>query len=305
MIKPLCSVVIPTIGRHNSLVSCLAALSRQTFQSFEVIVVDDGAAKPVCLDAAEWADKFTLIVVRQVNAGPAAARNRGAQVACGEIVAFTDDDCLPEPAWLETLVAAVREDPDALCGTVTFNGLENDVWAATSQLIIDLVYAHFNARPNEAYFLASNNIACRRETYLELGGFDPIFLKAGAEDRDFCDRWRMSLRPLLLITRPLLQHRHRQTLRKFIDIHYRYGRGAFLYQSMRRLRDSGTMKEDLVFHRSLPLLLRQQLRGHPFTRRAHLVLGIVLWQLANAAGFFLALAQKHCPKPPQAPKTPL
>lgn len=298
---PFVSVVIPTIGRRAALQCCLEALAQQTCPHFEVIVVDDGAPQPVCLDATAYERSFALRVIRQGNAGPAAARNRGVQAAAGEIVAFTDDDCLPDPTWLATLVASLQATPSALCGTMTYNGLPGDTWAATSQLIIDLVYAHFNARPNDAYFLTSNNIACRRDAYLELDGFDPSFAKAGAEDRDFCDRWRMSRRPLHLIAQPLLQHRHAQTLRKFLDIHYRYGRGAFLYQAKRRCRSSGTMKDDLGFHRSLAPLLRQHLRPHPIPRRLLLSWGIALWQIANATGFFRALAETRLAEHPPLP----
>jgi glycosyltransferase involved in cell wall biosynthesis len=274
----------------------LDALAAQTLPlgSFEVVMVDDGSNPPLALDVSRWVTRFPLRVVFQNNAGPAAARNRGVQEARGEIIAFTDDDCLPEPAWLETLVAAVRAHPDALCGTLTFNGLKDDFWAATSQVIIDLVYAHFNAQPHDAYFLTSNNIACRRAIFLELGGFDTGFSQAGAEDRDFCDRWRMSRRPIHLIPSSLLQHRHHQSLRKFVDIHYRYGRGAFVYQSKRRIRGSGTMKEDMGFHRSLPRLLGRLDSTHEgMGCMAGIFIGLAIWQLVNAVGFFSAMWEER------------
>ncbi len=265
--------------------------------SFEVIVVDDGAKEPLWMDASKWAERFSLLVVRQENAGPATARNRGVAEARGEFIAFTDDDCLPEPAWLETLIGAVRTNPEALCGTITFNDLKDDVWAATSQVIIDLVYAYFNTRPHDAYFLTSNNIACRRAIFLEMGGFDTGFSRAGAEDREFCDRWRMSRRPIHLIPSPLLQHRHHQSLRKFVDIHYRYGRGAFVYQSKRLTRGSGTMKEDMGFHRSLPRLLgRMDSTGRGMCCRAGILIGLAIWQFVNAAGFFSAVVLFFCKK---------
>lgn len=292
MSVPTISVIIPTCNRHKALGRCLDALAAHTMApgSFEVVVLDDGAAEPLVLDASKWAGRFSLRVVRQENAGPAAARNRGVQEACGEIIAFTDDDCLPEPAWLETLVASVQSHPEALCGTLTFNGLKDDFWAETSQTIIDLVYAHFNARQHDAYFLTSNNIACRRAIFLELGGFDTGFSRAGAEDREFCDRWRMSRRRIHLIRSPLLQHRHHQSLRKFVDIHYRYGRGAFVYQSKRRIRGSGTMKEDMGFHRALPgLLKRMDSTGEGIGHRAGILIGLAIWQLVNAVGFFSAM----------------
>lgn len=278
------------------MVCCLDALARQTLpaRSFEVIVVDDGSEPPLALDPWLWAEKFSLKVVCQKSSGPSSARNRGVAEACGHFIAFTDDDCLPEPAWIETLVAELEECPSALCGTVTVNGLPGNLWSATSQYIIDLVYAHFNSCPNDAYFLTSNNMACRRENFLGLGGFDTGFLKAGAEDRDFCDRWRMSGNPLHLIPKPLLQHRHKQSFLKFVDIHYRYGRGAFVYQSKRQMRGSGTMKEDMGFHRSLPSLIsRIQTDGEGNLLKIGIFFGLVIWQLVNAIGFFFAMWEDY------------
>jgi glycosyltransferase involved in cell wall biosynthesis len=282
------TVVIPTYGRSESLHHTLAALAKQDMRGFEVVVVDDGSPEPVTEDVAPTTDIFELRIIRQQNAGPAAARNRGAREARGEILAFTDDDCLPQPTWLSTLVQELSSHPDALVGALTFNGLPNNNWSATSQLIIDLVYDHFNRDPANAYFLASNNLACRRELFLKLVGFDGAFPRAGAEDRDFCDRWRMTKRPIRLLRQPLIEHLHAQTFAKFLNLHYRYGRGAYLYQIKRKKRASGTMAEDLGFHRALLQNLPPHLGSIQFWQRVLRVFALASWQLANAAGFFSA-----------------
>jgi GT2 family glycosyltransferase len=283
------SVIIPTYGRSESLRHTLAALAKQDMRGFEVVVVDDGSPEPVSEDVAPTTDVFELRIIRQQNAGPAAARNLGAREARGEILAFTDDDCLPRPDWLSTLTREILSHPEALVGSLTFNGLPDNNWSATSQLIIDLVYDHFNRDPENAYFLASNNLACRRELFLSLGGFDTSFPRAGAEDRDFCDRWRMTKHPIRLIREPLVEHRHAQTLRKFLDLHYRYGRGAYLYQAKRKERGSGTMTEDLGFHRALLRTVPKQLQGQCFFSKCTSFFTLLCWQAANAAGFFAAM----------------
>ena len=134
---------------------------------------------------------LSLGVVRQANAGPAAARNFGVTESRGEIIASTDDDCRPDPSWLGTIVQAARERDSALVGGTSYNGLPYDFLASVNQLILDLAYEHFNTDPEGSYLFASNNIACHRARFLELGGFDTTFPRAGGEDRDFCDRWRM------------------------------------------------------------------------------------------------------------------
>jgi glycosyltransferase involved in cell wall biosynthesis len=281
----LASVVIPTFGRPDKLAKTLRALDRQDNTDFEVIVVDDGSSQPVQLESLPTSDRFTLSIFRQENRGPAAARNLGAQQASGGILLFTDDDCLPVPEWVTALKHAIQCCPEALIGGLTFNGLQDNRWSSASQLIIDLVYDHFNRDPEDAYFLTSNNLACRRDLFLELGGFDTDFRRAGAEDRDFCDRWRMSKRPIRLLQEPLVEHRHAQTFGKFLDLHYRYGRGAYLYQSRRQQRGSGTMAEDLGFHRALLQSAPSRLRNFPVTDKIANIFALICWQLANAAGF--------------------
>lgn len=298
---PVATVVVPTYRRPQQLRACLEALAEQTLREpWEVVVVDDGSPEPIGGVTDEFAGRLDLRVVRQENAGPSAARNRGVAEARGAFVAFTDDDCRPEPKWLETLVAAARERPGALVGGTTWNGLPEDLFASTSQLIIDLVYEHFNADPEQAYFFASNNVLCPRERFLELGGFDETFPRAGAEDRDFCDRWRMAGWPLIWRSAARVEHRHSQTLWKFIDLHFRYGRGARLYQTRRRIRGSGTMREDLGFHAGLPARVSRRLAAStlPFWRGS-VVVSLVVWQVANAAGFVTETIRRFGNEPPR------
>ena len=289
MTHPLISIVVPTYARPERLRECLAALVRQTMpaDTFEIVVVDDGSPQPIAPAADTTPAGPTIRIIRQPNAGPSAARNRGVAEARGELIALTDDDCLPMPDWLESLVTAHRQCPEALVGGITFNGLTDDVFATTSQMIIDLVYEHFNTEEASAYFLTSNNILCSRAAYSELGGFDTSFPRAGAEDRDFCDRWRASGRLLRLVPAARIEHRHAQNLKQFLGLHYRYGRGAYLYQAKRRLRGSGTMSHDINFHSRLLSRLPRHLQKYqrPF-RKAQIATAILLWQVANASGFF-------------------
>jgi len=290
----LASVVIPTRNRPQAVERCLDALAEQTLRpgSFEVIVVDDGSEPTLALDPARWSSTFALKLIHQKNTGPAGARNRGVAEARGEFLAFTDDDCLPTPPWLETLVAALRDHPEALVGGSTFNGLRNDLFAQTSQLIVDLVYSHFNRDPANSYFFASNNMALRRDHYLDSRGFDSDFGSPAAEDREFCDRWRMQNRPLIWEKAARIEHRHSQSLGGFIRLHWRYGQGAFLYQAKRKKRASGTMAEDLGFHRSLPKAVWVALSDHSPGRRLQLLSALMLWQLANAMGFLWAACRQ-------------
>jgi glycosyltransferase involved in cell wall biosynthesis len=112
---PDVSVVIPTFNRIDTLPEVLDALARQQgAPAFEVIVVDDGSTDSTPRLLAETRrDDLALRSLRQMNLGPAAARNAGVAVARGEWVAFLGDDTVPSPGWLRHLWAAMerRADP--------------------------------------------------------------------------------------------------------------------------------------------------------------------------------------------------
>jgi glycosyltransferase involved in cell wall biosynthesis len=290
MNPPIASVIIPTRNRPQAIERCLDALAVQTMPpgSFEVLVVDDGSEPKLVLDPARRAARFELKLIRQKTTGPAGARNRGVAEARGEFLAFTDDDCLPTPTWLEELIAALREHPEALVGGSTFNGLKNDIFAETSQLILELVYEHFNSDPTNAYFFASNNIAVMRDNYILSGGFDAEFDSPAAEDREFCDRWRMLPKPLIWNQSAIVEHRHAQNIFEFIRLYFNYGQGAYLYKAKRKARESGTMAEDMNFHRRLPMLAFKKTSHYALLPRVKILSSLVLWHLANASGFVFA-----------------
>lgn len=299
MLTPVLSVVIPTFARPQQLHRCLSALAVQTFsEPWEVVVVDDGSPEPISLPASLQPEQplnppdcsghlsIPIRLIRQANSGPAMARNHGVDCARGKMIAFTDDDCQPCPSWLDELIKAIRRYPGAMIGGTTLNALPEDVCASASQLIVDMVYKHFNHDSENAYFLASNNILCSKQHFQTLGGFDPRFRRAGAEDRDFCDRWRQAGLRLVWQHSARIEHHHHQTVSQYINLHTRYGRGAFLYQAKRRASGTGSMSKDMGFHASLPArLLTYASRTINPWRTIKILFLLILWQTANAYGF--------------------
>lgn len=102
-----CSVVIPTYQRADELERCLDALSQQDYPAFDVIVVDNsGGDEPTRRVTAKWKARY----VREYRRGLSLARNRGALVSTSEIIAYLDDDSVPEPGWLRGLAAEFDDD---------------------------------------------------------------------------------------------------------------------------------------------------------------------------------------------------
>jgi glycosyltransferase involved in cell wall biosynthesis len=278
------SVVIPTYNRSDRLHRCLVALSEQTYprSQFEVIVVDDGSQTSMQPVVAEVSQVLNIHLIRQTNAGPAAARNAGAALAQGRYLAFTDDDCAPLPDWLEQFAQQFVQTPDGLLGGYTLNGLETNPFSAASQLLIDYLYSYYN--DGQASFFASNNLALPRQVFLSLGGFDRTFPLAAGEDRELCDRIAQQGYPMQAVPAAQIRHYHALSLAKFWQQHFNYGRGAYHFHQVRADRMSAPIKVE-------PLTFYINLIAHPHRQSLPqsawlLALLMFLSQVANVVGFF-------------------
>lgn len=284
------SVVVPTYGRPQALAACLSALadSRIAPGEFEVIVVDDGSPEP--LDAVVEAHRGRLQVAlhRQSNRGPAAARNAGAARARGSVIAFTDDDCLPDPAWLRHLSARAEAHEGALIGGRTENVLTSNPFASASQHLVSYLYEYGRTEvggPRWSGFFTSNNLAVPTAAFRDLGGFDEGFPLAAGEDRDFCARWVEEGRPCLYAPEALVRHAHPLSGRGFLRQHWNYGRGAFHFHEARRRRGLGGMHpEPPAFYAGM---VRYPLRAEGPIRGAFQAALIAVAQGVNALGFFV------------------
>ncbi len=286
---PDVTLIVPTYNRPRELASCLESLTRLRAPAggFEVVVVDDGSDQPLEAVVAPFEESLELRLLRQDNAGPGAARNSGMAAARGHWLAFTDDDCWPEPDWLCRLAARLERHPAHLVGGRTLNRILDNPYAATSQAIIDCVYAFYNARPDDPRFFASNNMAVARELLEDAGGFDTETFRQASEDRELCDRWRHLGRRLSYVPEAKVLHAHRLDFPSFCRQHFAYGRGAARFHRLRTRRRSGRMWHDMPFHLQLPRLLREPLSRLPAGRRLRVLALLVVWQAANAAGFLL------------------
>ncbi len=290
-IQPTFSVIVPTYNRPRPLAACLAALARMDYprDRYEIIIVDDGSTASIRPITDRFRPVLDVKLLEQTNAGPAAARNAGAAAAGGQYLAFTDDDCLPRPDWLTRLAAALMCDPDTLVGGRCINALPGNPYASASQIIIDVVNEHFNRDHQQAVMFPSDNMACARRRFLEIGGFDASF--RCSEDRDLCDRWAQRGRRLIFCPDAVIDHAHVMGLPGFWRQHFSYGRGAWRFHRARARRGTGQLEVEGSFYLKC---FRQALRTQPPRRAISLAALLGVWQLANTAGFFCEALRRGC-----------
>ena len=282
------SIIIPTYARPAQIAGCLESLTKLVppRSSFEVIVVDDGSPEPLDSVVGPFQGSLNVTLLRQANSGPARARNAGAVIAKGRFLAFTDDDCRPEPEWLCAIERALEANP-TLVGGVTKNLLPYELCASAHHVIHMMVYAFFNRNHDDALLLASNNMAIPADLFQRLGGFDAeSFRKAAAEDRDLCFRCRELGYPLKLVPDAVMGHAHSMSLQKFCRQHFGYGQGAFHYHRKQSQVVAQSLKNDARLHTQFYRWLPGALGTIPFMMRIPVLPLLVVWQLANAAGFF-------------------
>ena len=214
------SVIVPVFNGEDIIRECLDALSNQSVNrsDYEIIVVDDGSTDNTAKIAAEVCDRVIAIK----NGGPANARNIGVNEAAGEVILFTDADCVPVHDWVEKMTA-----PFAEAGIV---GTKGAYYTRQDELVAQFVQAEYESKYNYMAqykyidFIDTYSAGFLRKVFLELKGFDTRFPGASVEDQEFSFRVSAAGYKMVFVPEARVFHRHAASLghyfRKKFNIGY-------------------------------------------------------------------------------------
>ena len=221
---PRVSVVVCAYNAERTIGECLDGVAALDYPDVEVIVVDDGSTDATADIAAGRGAR----VIRTPNRGLSSARNTGLSAATGAIVAYLDSDAFPDPHWLRYLAASFEDSTHVAIGGPNIAPLDS---APVAQCVARAPGGptHVLLSDLEAEHIPGCNMAFRRETLVQIGGFDPRYDAAG-DDVDVCWRlmehgWTLGFSPAAMVW-----HHPRDSVRAYWRQQRGYGRAEALLE---------------------------------------------------------------------------
>jgi len=212
------SVIVPVRNGERTISDCIGSLLRQDFpkNKYEVIVIDNNSSD----GTAESIRRHPVRYLLEKRKGPAAARNAGIAASQGNLMAFTDSDCVAKEDWLSEGIRAFESDEVGCVSGRVCAGRAGNIY---ERIIADKkeydTPADYHGLP--PYAITANALF-RREVFDAIGDFDTS-LRA-AEDKDLC--WRMLKKTGLVIKRcpaAIVYHKHRSDLKSYFRQYFSYG----------------------------------------------------------------------------------
>jgi GT2 family glycosyltransferase len=227
------SVVIPTYNRLNRLQRVLKAFEEQTYpaKDFEVVVVSDGSTDGTNEYLQSFRPAFSFLPVVQENQGPAAARNRGVEMATGNYVLFVDDDVIPEKNLIHEHMRyhEMHKDSVVIGPMVTPDDFDMLPWVLWEQSMLEKQYRAMEQGdwlPTARQFY-TGNASLLRSYLIDSGGFDPTILRA--EDVELAYRLANMGLGFVFNSDAVGFHYAERGFNSWLQIPYSYGRNDIMF----------------------------------------------------------------------------
>jgi GT2 family glycosyltransferase len=204
----------------------IGEVEQQTFDSYELIIVDDGSTDDTFSVASRGATSMsTTRVIKTEHLGPSHARNVGMEAAKGEIVVFIESDCVYDHSYLSKAVAKLGQDPSASAVCLTGAPLITRSTMATRCIDIENKVQH--KQLSEGKIKPFYAWVFRKADLIKLGGFDEKLFQS--EDRDVFRRMKVAGYHIALVPGVNWRHRRNQTTSELARKWFLRGRTKILY----------------------------------------------------------------------------
>jgi glycosyltransferase involved in cell wall biosynthesis len=211
------SVIVPVYNAEETISSCLKSLFEQSIPKtrYEIIVVDDGSTD----HTRDIVTGFDVHYMFQHNQGPASARNQGAHAASGELILFTDSDCIPSFNWIEEMIHPF--DHSEITGVKgAYRTIQKSVVARFAQMEFEDRYDLLQKR-SYIDMVDTYSAAYRKHIFLSMGLFDQRFTAANGEDMDFSCRLFAAGYRLVFNPNAIVFHKHADRIGAYLNTKFR------------------------------------------------------------------------------------
>jgi len=211
MEQPFVSIVIPAFNSASTIVQTIEACMGQDYPKdrLEIIVVDDGSTDNTRLVV----EHYPVIYIYQKKKGPGAARNKGWRASKGELIYFTDADCIPAKDCLVTMGRSLYiKDVDAVAGSY---GIKNERDIVARCIHAEIMFRHLHM-PDYINSFGTYNLLIKRSVLEKLSGFNEDYLTSSAEDSEFSYRVIKKCYRIYFEKRAVALHFHEKSLRRYL-----------------------------------------------------------------------------------------